>query len=258
MCEEKPSYYAVIPATVRYDKNLNASAKLLYGEITCLCNKEGYCWASNSYFADLYGVSNRSIINWINSLEENGYITKEIIYKDDTKEVENRIIRLNSVDVKKVSDPVEKNFVTPNEENVTTPLEENFTDNNTSKNTIKNNTKRNKKEKILNDILGKFSLYDFSEKVQDKLLDFYSDKIDVKQIPTENQLLATLDLLASVSESVQLQAIENSIRGGWKTIYLPNNNSSKQSYVLGSDTLSYEEQKKNVQEIASSKTVHKF
>lgn len=74
MNENNPSYYAIIPAFVRYDDSLSPNAKLLYGEITALCNKKGYCYASNKYFANLYGVSNNSISNWVSSLVKCGYL----------------------------------------------------------------------------------------------------------------------------------------------------------------------------------------
>ena len=74
---DQPSFYAVIPANVRYDKRLTPNAKLLYGEITALCNEKGFCWASNNYFADLYEVTPQAISKWINSLSDNGFIKLE-------------------------------------------------------------------------------------------------------------------------------------------------------------------------------------
>lgn len=87
---EHPAYYSIIPATVRYDSNLTANAKLLYGEITALANKEGYCWASNRYFAELYGVSKDSIQRYIKQLKDFGYVRVEII-KEDNEVKERRI-----------------------------------------------------------------------------------------------------------------------------------------------------------------------
>lgn len=76
--KHNPSYYAVITADVRYDQRLSANAKLLYGEITSLTNKEGYCWASNAYFAELYGLTERTISRLISSLKNCGYINYEV------------------------------------------------------------------------------------------------------------------------------------------------------------------------------------
>lgn len=75
---EKPNYYSVIPASVRYDKDLSPLAKLLYSEITALSNKEGYCWASNRYFAELYGKSEIWISLTIKKLEQKGYVKSEV------------------------------------------------------------------------------------------------------------------------------------------------------------------------------------
>ena len=91
---ENPNYYAIIPANVRYDKKLMANAKLLYGEITALCNDKGICWARNEYFADLYGVSKETISRWISHLSKLGYIKIKIFYKKDSKEIDKRIISI--------------------------------------------------------------------------------------------------------------------------------------------------------------------
>src|SRR3982751_4920743 len=80
------SYFAIIPANVRYDKDLSANAKLLYGEITALTNALGYCWATNNYFSELYGIHEKSISRIISLLEKKGYIrtqVKKIGYKTE-------------------------------------------------------------------------------------------------------------------------------------------------------------------------------
>lgn len=138
MNENQPSFFSIIPANVRYDKGLTANAKLLYSEITALTNKEGYCWASDQYFADLYESSKRTIQNWLSTLEKNGYIRREVIYKSGTKEIEKRLIYLQQ-NISNVV-PSENNFTTPMENNFTTPTENNFRDNSTSI----NNTNTNK------------------------------------------------------------------------------------------------------------------
>jgi hypothetical protein len=83
---KEPNYFAVIPGEVRYS-DLPANAKLLYGEITALSNKEGYCWATNTYFAQLYGVSKISVSRWVSSLVEKGFIKIELLNKQNSKEV---------------------------------------------------------------------------------------------------------------------------------------------------------------------------
>lgn len=77
--QPSPAYYAVIPADVRYADAIQPNAKLLYGEITALCNQEGHCWASNDYFAELYGVTASTISRWISALEKQGYIHTEMV-----------------------------------------------------------------------------------------------------------------------------------------------------------------------------------
>ena len=132
---DKPAYYANIPATVRYDKRLTPNAKLLYGEITALCNQEGYCWAMNAYFADLYGVSKTSISAWIGNLKEAGHITVQMNYKEGSKHILNRYIRI-------LGEGIQENFDT-SQRKLNDPIQENLIDNKTDNNkkniTVNNN-----------------------------------------------------------------------------------------------------------------------
>lgn len=86
----KKCYYAIIPANVRYDKDLTAGAKLLYGEITTLCNEIEPCTETNRYFAEVFGVSKETISRRIAQLASSGYITMELVYEDGTKEIKQR------------------------------------------------------------------------------------------------------------------------------------------------------------------------
>ena len=96
--QEKPNYYAIIPADVRYDKDLKAIEKLLYGEITTLTYQTGECWASNNYFAKLYNIYPTTISKYINHLKDKGYIQIRMDYVGNSKEIEKRIICIVQID----------------------------------------------------------------------------------------------------------------------------------------------------------------
>lgn len=94
--ENRPSYYAIIPSNVRYCEELKYPERLLYGEITALAGKEGYCFATNKYFAELYHVIPGTISRWISHLENLGFVKVEII-KDGRNQIIERRIYIDNV-----------------------------------------------------------------------------------------------------------------------------------------------------------------
>lgn len=64
----------MIPAQVRYATDIPSGAKLLYGEISSLTDARGYCFASNKYFAELYGVGIRTVQRYLDALKNAGLI----------------------------------------------------------------------------------------------------------------------------------------------------------------------------------------
>tara|TARA_R110002074_G_scaffold284335_1_gene456091 strand:+ start:190 stop:804 length:615 start_codon:yes stop_codon:yes gene_type:complete len=145
---ETPNYYAIIPANVRY-ADLKPNAKLLYGEITALSNKHGFCFASNKYFAELYKVNKNTISSWISDLKNYGFVTVKI-----ERNVNNQITKRCIGILKKMDNPIH----------------EKLKYNNTSINTTSNNISI--KEKFLNDVM----LFDYPEEMKLDFINYWTEK----------------------------------------------------------------------------------
>ena len=160
---EQPNYYSILTASVRYDKDLTPNAKLLYSEITALSNKKGKCWASNSYFANLYNVSNTSISKWIKQLSEKDYINVQMKYLANSKQIDKRIISVTPIK-EMLNTPIRK-VKGGIEEMLPTPIEDKLKDNTTSiNNTSINRDGKPSSLEIVKDYF-RFKSFDLSEAI---------------------------------------------------------------------------------------------
>ena len=133
----KPAFYAILTPEIRYAADLTPNEKLLMAEISAMTDTTGYCWASNAYFARLFGISDRTVIRSIHRLEAKGAITTELI-RGEKGNIEERRIRLPGASEKvqggtdKMSGGgTDKNVRRGTDKNVTTPKENNINNNNT-------------------------------------------------------------------------------------------------------------------------------
>lgn len=102
-----PGYFAILPASVRYDNRLSASEKLMFSEITALAGRDGYAYAKNKYFAELYGVDERTIRRWIAKLADMKYVSVSMVKKANGSDDFRRIVPLLDPD-KNVLHPGQK------------------------------------------------------------------------------------------------------------------------------------------------------
>ena len=145
---EKPSYYAILTADVRYSKDINANEKLLYAEITALSNSTGVCWASNGYFSELFDVTPQAISKWVKNLERQNFISCTYTYKQGSKEIESRIISINKTTEEGINDGL--GGINNGIKGINHGLggyQHTVKDNNTSTNNIYTNTSKEKPQK---------------------------------------------------------------------------------------------------------------
>lgn len=199
---ENPNYYAVITADVRYDKRLKASEKLLYGELSALSNKHGYCNASNSYFANLYEKHKDTISDWINNLKKYGYITVELI-KDKNEVVERRIYMAKM--------PI------PIGENTYTPIGENTEENNTSIE-YKEEEKEINKEKDGRESNSEIEIIEIDKELGD-VINFYNNNITLISETTAQEIGTYMDdgLTGELIKRCIKEAVDQNARK-WKYI----------------------------------------
>lgn len=214
---ETPSYWAVLPANVRYDNRLCPAARLLYCEIGALCNKHGFCTASNAYFSGLYTKSKRTIESWLQDLKKYGYIETEIVFNECKQIIGRKIWIVENVD-------------DPTEENLHDPTEENLRNNNTSNNippispTKGNEAKPHRKRtaELSSEPSTVFADYAGADSnLFNTLLAFESDRALRKRPMTENAkmlLCKRLDKLAETNAE-KIELLEHAIVMAWDSVY---------------------------------------
>ena len=130
--ESKIGYYAVIPSTVLFNEELKSNEKLLYAVITALANKEGYCYASNNYLADLFNSKAHTISNWISHLNKLNFVYVNLI-RNNKNEIIQRRIYINDI-------PYVTKMTYPYTIKMSEGMSQKRQDNNININNIKDNT----------------------------------------------------------------------------------------------------------------------
>ena len=237
--EIRRNYYAILPADVRYDKKIPDGAKLLYSEITALASEKGYCWAKNEYFAELYEKSERTISRWIEKLEEYGYIIREFRYKDKSKEIKERFIKIANSVINSEND--EENDKTHDEENDVVGGDKNDNtcrqkcllggDKNVRDNIkyINNKKERKKGKKTFDEIIEN---YTENENLRNELKEHLKVRKTKRAALTDHAIELSLKRLSQIAstDTEKIQVVQNAIMSGWTSFYpLQNNSKTKEA-----------------------------
>lgn len=222
-----PNYYAIIPANVRYNKELTFLERFLYAELTALSNCDGYTFASNKYFAELYEKDQKTISRAISHLEELNYIRIE--YDKVGAKVTKRRIYLSAI--KSTGDKIVNRTEITGDKNVTREQEKYLlasdkivTDNNVSYEYILSlimyNLPKSEKEIIKS--------FNFSKELEDKIYLWLQYKREKKQGYKQiglQHLLEELKKDVNVNnEQYVINAIDSSIKHNYSGIFAENKN----------------------------------
>ena len=114
-----------IPIEILTDNKLSDKEKYIYAIILYLSKENNYCYLTNKSISELLNISITQVSKLVNSLKDKNYISIELIYKENSKQIEMRklipIVKNNDTYLTKVKYSPQQNF--------NTPIEEKFKDN---------------------------------------------------------------------------------------------------------------------------------
>jgi len=131
--KEKVGHYSIIPSEILYNKELKPNEKLLYAMISSLACKEGYCFATNKYFAEEIGVHYKTVSSWISDLRDKNFIKVEILRNENKRIIQRRIY------IKDVLYPLNNGYI--NQSKNGQAIHQNTENNNIRNNSIINKTR---------------------------------------------------------------------------------------------------------------------
>ena len=150
-----------IPIEILTDNKLSDKEKYIYAIILYLSKENNYCYLTNKSISELLNISITQVSKLVNSLKDKGYINIEIIYKENSREVEMRKI----IPIEEKLNTLFNKSLIPSPTKLQYPTREKFKDNkiyNKNNNKIYNKDKQNFKKTKANFEERKYEGFDFN------------------------------------------------------------------------------------------------
>ena len=154
-----------IPIEILTDNKLSDKEKIIYTITIYLSKENKYCYLTNKSISELLNISITQVSKLVNSLKDKGYINIEIIYKENSKEVEMRKI----IPIEEKLNTLFNKSLIPSPTKLQYPIEEKFKDNkiyNKNNNKIYNKDKQKFKKTKANFEERKYEVLDIKEVYQ--------------------------------------------------------------------------------------------
>ena len=203
-----------IPKEIWLNDDLTLQEKVFLVEIDSLDNEEG-CFATNKYFSEFFKISTTRVSLVINSLIDKGYLSSTIIYKEGTKQILKRVLKIC---YRGYLINVKEGYLTNVKDPIQQKLKDNNTINNTNNNNTINNNKKKKKETEYDLIINQ---YTDNLELRNTIYEFIKMRKSIKAPITSNGLKLILNKTNKMtsSDKVKKEILEQSIMNSWKGVF---------------------------------------